>query len=245
MGDNSKGRWTMCRCKTYCTVYNSQTGRYEGSGVRISSATARRHLQEDARVDTLDDLSGNAAFRAIDDPILPTITPTGHTSYFHPDSTTPGFRSYPRTQSHEDLFTLESEVWDRISWTPADTRLVFAEKPGPWQEFVYPRYSEVDLSNHGPHVLDPTDRANTAYMENERRLCEILVQVRELDPMDDARERLEDKVLEGLCTMRQHKEKEWNRQRLSSIASYKGYAVVDSGKPFLCLPLSCTKFYAV
>lgn len=222
-------RSTRCRCKTHCTVYNPQTRRYEGPGVVLPITTVRRHLQEDTRVEALYSLTGSAASRSFDDFVIPTCPsayPTTSTTI------TPEFPSYLRSSSHEELFTMESEIEDRISWAPADQRLVFSEKPGPLQEFSRPSYSEVHLSNYGPHILDPTNYANTAYVENERRLCEILVHIRELDPMDDARERLEDKVMEGLRAMQNHKEREWNRQRLSSIASYNGYAVVDSGKSF-------------
>lgn len=212
--------WTTCHCKSHCTSYNSQTGQFEGSGVRIPFTTARRHLQEDTRIEALNDLAWNVASRTFDDD--PTISAR----------TPPIPPSYPLTPSRGAQFTLESEIESRISWTPADRRLVFAEKPGPFQEFVDPNYYDVHLSNYGPHALDPANHANTAYVENERRLCETLIHVRDLDPMDDARERLEDMIMEGLHAMRQHKEQEWNRQRLSSIASYNGYAVVDSGKSF-------------
>ena len=186
---------------------------------------------------TRDNLAENAASRACDDLTLP----TGRASYPHGYPTTstiasPEFPSYPHSPSYVELFTLESEIVDRISWAPTDKLLVFSEKPGPLQEFVHPKYSEVHLSNYGPHALDPSGRINIAYIENERRLCELLVHIHELDPMDDSRERLEDKVMEGLRAMRRHKEQEWNRQRLSSIATYRGYAVVDSGEPFLRPP---------
>lgn len=68
----------------------------------------------------------------------------------------------------------------------------------------------------------------------------MLVHIRELDSTDDSLERLEDKVLKGLRAMQNHKEQEWNRQRLGSIARYRGHAVVDSGKPFSC-PLSALR----
>ena len=237
-------RWTTCRCKTYCTVYNPHTHRYEGPGVSVPSATAHRHLQEDIRAEALDKLAENTVSRAFNDSTIP----IGRGSHVHTPSTTPtttpfGFPSIARAQSHGELLTLESEIADRVSWTPADPRLVFAEKPGALQEFVYPNYSEVGLSNHSPHALDPVNHANAAYLENERRLCEILAHVHELDPMDDARERLEDKTMEGLRAMRQHKEQEWNRQRLGSIAKYQGYAVVDSGEPFLYTPLALSPIW--
>lgn len=215
-------RTTICRCKTFCTTYNPETGRYEGPGYRIPASTAQNHLEEDARAEALDNLSRIAAFRALDDTIVPIIPTTPHIPL-------------PSNPSCEELFTMESEIQDRTSWLPTETRLVFAEKPGPWQEFVHPSYSEAHLSNHGPHALEPTDYINTAYLENERRLCEILAHLHELDPMDDAKEKLEDKVMEGLRTMRQSKEREWNRQRLTSVAIYSGYAVVDSGELLWCL----------
>jgi len=231
-------RLTTCRCKTHCTAYNPQTGQYEGQGVSIPRTTARRHLQDDARAEVLDKLTENASSRAFDD----FTTPTRHPSYPYTRSTIPTitphwFPSHSRTPYDGELFTLESEIVDRTSWSPTVKRLVFSKKPGALQEFVHPNSSEVHLSNHGPHTLDPTNHANTAYIENERRLCEMLVHLRELDPMDDAGERLEDKVMDGLRAMRKHKEQEWCRQRLSSIASYNGYAVVDSGEPFSSLSM--------
>ena len=228
-------KWTTCRCRTHCTSFNSQTGRYEGPGVFLPTSTARRHAQEDARIKTRDNLAENTASRVFDD--LP--IPTGRASHPHtyPAASTIASSGYHNDLFYVELFTLESEIGDRISWAPADKRLVFSEKPGLLQEFVRPNYSELHLSNYGPHALDPSNRTNTAYIENERRLCELLVHTRELDPMDDSRERLEDKAMEGLRAMQKHKEQEWNRQRLSSIATHHGYAVVDSGESFSC-PLS-------
>lgn len=234
-------RCITCRCRSHCTTFNFQTGRYEGPGVSLPVSTARRHALEDARIETSDIITENVASRAFDDLTIPTRPPSyPHT---HPTTSTITSRvspSHPENSSYVELFTLESEIGDRISWAPADKRLVFSEKPSPLQEFVRPKYSEVHLSNYGPHALEPANHTNTAYVENERRLCEMLVHIRELDSTDDSLERLEDKVLKGLRAMQNHKEQEWNRQRLGSIARYRGHAVVDSGKPFSC-PLSALR----
>lgn len=235
IGKESMTRWTTCHCRSHCTTFNPRTGRYEGPGVSLPVSTARRHSQEDARIETFDNLTENVASHAFDDFTIPTRpTPSPHTHSTTPTIASHGFPPHSDNPSYVELLTLESEIGDRISWAPADKRLVFSEEPGALQEFVRPKYSEVHLSNHGPHALDPANHANTAYVENERRLCEILVHIRELDPMDDSRERLEDKVMEGFRAMQIHKEQEWNRQRLGSIARYRGHAVVDSGEPFSC-----------
>ena len=124
--NESMAKWTTCRCRTHCTSFNSQTGRYEGPGVFLPTSTARRHAQEDARIKTRDNLAENTASRVFDD--LP--IPTGRASHPHtyPAASTIASSGYHNDPFYVELFTLESEIGDRISWTPADKRLVFSEK---------------------------------------------------------------------------------------------------------------------
>jgi hypothetical protein len=201
----------LCRCKSYCTRYDPSTDAHVGPGLRIPFKTARRHALEDQRAEALGNFVGSIA----PVPLSPADTEI-------PDAEEP---------SQGELSTLETEIAGRTAWTPTDRPLVFFTNPGPSQEFVLPKPSEVHLSNHGPHALDPTHHANTAYIENEMRLCEILVRLGELRRSGVSLGNLEEKVCEGLIRMWRHKEVEWKRRRHQSVAIYHGFPVVDTGTP--------------
>ena len=203
---------TLCRCRSHCTRYDPSTDAYVGHGIYIPFKTARCHALEDQRAEALGNFAGSPTPPA-SEPILPADTEI-------PDIEGP---------SQEELDTLEAEISGRIAWAPTDRPLVFFTNPGPWQEFTLPKPSEVHLSNHGPHALDPTHHANTAYIENEMRLCEILVHLRKLGGSGVVLEDLEECVLEGLARMWKHKEVEWKRRRYQSVAIYHGFSVVDTG----------------
>lgn len=202
----------LCKCRSHCTRYDPSTDAYVGEGIYIPFKTARRHALGDQRADALGNFVGNLA-PPVPEPILPADTET-------PDV---------EESSQEELSTLEAEIAGRTAWAPTDPPLVFFRNPGPWQQFTPPKPSEVHLSNHGPHALDPTHHANTAYIENEMRLCEILVHLRELEGSGVPLTNLKECVLEGLARMWKHKEVEWKRRRYQSLAIHYDFSVVDTG----------------
>lgn len=208
-------RVVLCRCKSHCTRYDASTATYVGPGVDVPSNTARRHAQEDQRAEALENFIGRLRPHDRDQPdVFPSPEHTWNT----------------HTPSEEEFHTLQKEITERSTWSPTDRPLVFATIPGPMQEFVYPDASEIRIANHGPHALDPTNHANTAYIENETRLCELLDHLRELVRFGDSRVQLEEEVYGGLSQMWAHKEAEWNRRRYRSVAAHHGFPVVCTGE---------------
>lgn len=206
---------TLCRCRSHCTRYDPTADTYVGPGIFIPYKTARRHALEDQRAEALGNFAGRVPPPASNPPLSPS------------NAGTPDIGEL----SQEELSTLEAEATGRAAWTPADYPLVFLKNPGHLQEFILPEPSEVHLSNYGPHALEPTHYANTAFIENEMRLCEILVRLRELEGSGVPLGYLEEKVWEGLTRMWKHKEAEWRRSRYRSVAIHHGFSVVDTGAP--------------
>lgn len=210
----------LCKCRSHCTKYDPTTDTYVGPGNQIPFKTAQRHILDDKRAEALGNLPGRAAPSTSD----PSLSP----------SDTEDTERLPR----QELFALEAEISGRVVWTPMDHPLVFFKNPGHSQHFVLPKPSEIHLSNRGPHALDPTHHTNTAYIENEMRLCEILVYLRELRLSGVPLGNLEEKVQEGLARMWKHKEAEWRRHRYRSVAIHHGFPVVDTSASLQILPLS-------
>lgn len=206
-------RLTTCRCRSQCTKYDPSIDAYVGPGVAVPYETARRHALNDQRVETLRNFARTPTPPPLDTPAL---------------SDSVGCLD-ANDLFQEELYALEEEIAARAAWSPTDHPLVFLTNPGPSQEFTLPSPPDIHLSNHGPHALDPTNYGNLAYIENERRLCEILVHLRRLRHSGTPLERLEEEVAEGLAEMWRHKEVEWRRRRSHSIARYNGFPVVDTG----------------
>jgi hypothetical protein len=183
---------------------------YVGPGIIVHYKAARRHALEDQQAGAL-----------IESPTPPPLDPPTF-----PDDTGD---SDVEDLFQEELFALEAEIAGRTTWSPTGRPLVFLKNPGPTQWFTFPIPSDIHLSNHGPHALDPACDANVAYIENEMRLCEILVQLRGLRHSGTPLPDLEEKVSEGLARMWRHKEVEWRRRRYRSVAILHGFPVVDTG----------------
>lgn len=215
------GRLVLCTCKSHCTTFDSTTQTFVGPGCSIPKSTALAHQKDDLRVEHLESFSENVASRILEHDSPPATLDT----------------RLPTSSQHE-LFALETEVIDRMAWTPTDQALAFAVDPSPESEYQYPSFSEIHLANHGPHALDPSKRSNALYLENESRLCEILSRLKVLASTSDEAAGVEDKVYEGLRRMRRHKETEWNRLRRHSIVRRHGYPVVDCSKSSMALRLS-------
>ena len=205
-------RLVRCTCKTHCLEFDGETQSYRGGGVLISSSTAQRHRFDDLLNEQIDKTARTVASQIL-----------GH----EPPAELVDGISHGVTQYN--TFHLETEVGSRCSWTPSDPPLVFAVIPEPNLEYQYPPPLEAHLPNRGAHALHPEDRANRHFLENESRLCEILIDLRQRPLSGDVEAVLADRIYEGLLRMRRHKEVEWNRQRTLTVARSRGIAVVDSG----------------
>ena len=205
-------RFVQCTCKTHCLEFDPGTQSYQGPGVMIPSSTAQRHRFDDLLAEQIDNTASTVASQILNyDPPTDLI-----------EDISDGVAQY-------ETFHLETEIASRCSWTPSDRPLVFVTTPDSTLEYRYPSPSETHFPNHGTYALNPDDRANRIFLENESRLCEILSNLKRRPLSGDAEMVLEDRIHEGLLRMRRHKKVEWDRQRLWSIARLHGFTVVDSG----------------
>lgn len=206
------GRLVRCTCKTYCLKFDHETQSYQGDGCLVPSSTAQRHQFDDRVAKQIDETTRTVASQVLGlDPPIDIV------------------EEVPHVVSQRETFHLETELANRCSWTPIDQPLVFAITPDPSFEYQYPPPSEGHLPNRGAHALHPGDLANRQFLENESRLCEILINLRRRPLLGDAEIILEDRVHEGLFRMHRHKKAEWDRQRTWSLARSNDYPVVESG----------------
>ena len=201
-----------CVCKSHCRRFNPDTLSFEGDGAMVSKSTAHNHRIDDQMAQGLDSFAGNVAAR-----VLQSSPPT---ELLEPD---------PPVEIPDEAAVLEMELTYRSAWTPTDRPLAFVSAPPPDCKYQYPPVDELHLCNRGPYALESRNRANEVYLENESRLCEILLRLWKLPSTEGTREQLESKAREGLLRMRRHKEMEWERQRTCSIARKYGHTVVDTG----------------
>lgn len=218
-----------CTCRSYCLTFNPETQSFEGEGELVPKSTAANHRREDLQNRNLDTFTEDVAAKVLK------FSPSDEFRNRH--TTPPGLYSQqtPPPGSHnwsppDDLyFVLETETVYRCTWTPTNRSLVFAMEPSPSLLYRYPSASEIHAPNREPYHLDPENVANVVYLENENRLCEILVSLGRR-PASNFRDRLIARVCEGLAMMEHHKGAEWNRQKAGSIARHHGHKVVDTSK---------------
>lgn len=223
-------RLVRCTCKAHCLEFDHGTQSYQGRGVLVPKSTAQRHRFDDLLAEQIDNTTKIVARHVLrhDPPADPV-------------------EGVPHVAVPYEAFHLETEIASRCSWTPSDRPLVFATTPDLNFKYQYPPPSEVHLPNHGTHALHPSDRANRQFLENESRLCEILINLERRPLSSRVGVTLADRVHEGLLRMRRHKETEWDRQKRWSIARSQGFAVVESGMlwtiSFVCLMRRLCKMF--
>ena len=132
------------------------------------------------------------------------------------------------------LSSLDTELSARSGWLPNVDSLDFVNDPaasGPYQS----KTDELVQPNVGLHALKSRPK-NHIFLEHESRLCDIL---RILESMDatEAREDMEDRVIQELVRINRLKEIEWSGQR--SERGIKG-AVVNTGMPLSSLCGRCS-----
>jgi hypothetical protein len=219
-------RLVRCTCRSYCLTFDPETQTYEGEGELVPHSTAANHRKDDLLSQTLDTFTENVATQVLSySPPPELLNQHPPRPGFHDQNTPPGSHNQPPPDIY---FALQAETVYRCTWTPVNHSLVFAVGPSPALRYQYPSTSEICTPNREPYALHPRNVANEAYLENESRLCEILMAL-ERRSVSDIRDRLLARVYEGLAMMERHKETEWNRQRAGSIARHHGYSVVDTG----------------
>ena len=211
-----------CTCRSHCLTFNPETQSYEGEGGLVPKSTAANHRQDDLQFRILDTVTESVATQVLN---------------YSPSTEFCSQALGSHNQPSPDClyFVLEAEVAHRCGWAPINHSLAFAADPSPTLQYQYPSIPQLRMPNRGPYALDPTNPTNSTYLENESRLCEIFVTL-ERRSASDSKDRLVARVHEGLLAMERHKETEWNRQRVGSIARSHGYSVVDTGASVSSFP---------
>lgn len=217
-----------CVCRSHCLTFNPETQSYEGEGEFVSKSTAANHRRDDLVSQTPNPLTESVATEARNNsPPAALLDQDLPYTGFHDQHTTPS-ELHDQPSVDDFYLVLEVETGYRCTWFPMNRSLVFATDPSPTLPYQHPSTSEIHTPNREPYALHPGNTVNAAYLENESRLCEILVTLGQR-PASDVRDRIIARVYEGLEMMERHKETAWNCQRAMSIARRHGYSVVDTG----------------
>lgn len=208
----------LCTCRSHCSTYDPQTEKYHG-GQYIPRTTAHLHRRDDNRSTDLNRFATHVASSVLEGSSLLELP------YHAQNSSSLRLESLPR-----ELFTLEQEIRDRISWTPTHRPLVFVRDPVPDTTFENPSSAPDYIPNAGLCALDPSHSYNVAFIENESRLFEIRARLEQLRTHQEICEELSNQVDIGQQRMMEHKGNEWDRQRLKSKAVARGLNVVDTGE---------------
>jgi hypothetical protein len=138
------------------------------------------------------------------------------------------------------LSSLDAELSARSDWLPNIYSLDFVNDPTKWGP--YKRTTDLDQPNVGPHALKTT-RKNYIFLEYENRLCDILSILKSMDDTE-ARDDMEDRVIQELVRIERLKEIEWSGQRSKRGIKGRG-AIVNTGmhlsSPILWRLLYCNQ----
>jgi hypothetical protein len=133
------------------------------------------------------------------------------------------------------LSNLDVELKARCTWMPNIDSLDFVNDPvssGPYQRQTP---DQLTRPNTGLYALKLVSK-NQVYLEHENRLCDILCTLERMEP-SNAKESMEDRILQELARINALKEVEWSGQR--SVRCVKG-AVVNTGVS-ICLQSLCRR----
>jgi hypothetical protein len=212
--------YVLCKCKLHCTQYDQATNTYTG-GQLVPRTTAVQHRADEYRSTAHGIFSANITTSILQ--VSPSQSSQNLHNYLHESP-------LGRDSLNQQLLTLEHEVHDRCGWASNGRLLVFALDPIPDEPFQPPVRCSGYAPNGGVHALDPSHPSNLAFIENEGRLIEILVQLENMEGAEGFREKLADQVKSGLLRMWSHKESEWIRQRNRTVALADGHGVVNNGE---------------
>jgi hypothetical protein len=121
---------------------------------------------------------------------------------------------------------IDSELSARSTWIPNIHSLAFANDPTDSGPYHIQDPKQIRRPNAGPYALTSAPM-NQIYLEHEHRLCDILDMLESMDATD-AKDNIEDRVLQELIRINRLKEVEWSGQR--SKRGVKG-AIVNTGIP--------------
>jgi hypothetical protein len=124
-----------------------------------------------------------------------------------------------------DVFSsLDAELSARSYWLPNVDSLDFVNDPAKSGPYQCKSSDQLVQPNVGLHALKSTPK-NHIFLEHESRLCDILHTLESMDATE-ARENMEDRVIQELARINRLKEIEWSGQQ--SKHGVKG-AVVSTG----------------
>ena len=130
-------------------------------------------------------------------------------------------------ESFNTLSSLDAELSARINWFPNIDSLDFVNDPAVYGSYQLERTTaDLGRPNVGPHALKLTQKTYV-FLEYESRLCDILGILKSMED-SEARDDMEDRVIQELVRIDRLKEIEWSGQR--SERRIKG-AIVNTGMP--------------
>ena len=122
------------------------------------------------------------------------------------------------------ISSLDAELSARSGWLPNVDSLDFVNDPAKSGHYQRKTPDQLVRPNVGLHALKSTPK-NHIFLEHESRLCDILCILSSMDATE-ARDDMEDRVIQELIRINRLKEIEWSGQR--SQHGIKG-AVVNAG----------------
>jgi hypothetical protein len=109
------------------------------------------------------------------------------------------------------LSSLDGELSARSGWLPNVDSLDFVNDPAKSGHYQRKTPDQLVRPNVGLHALKSTPK-NHIFLEHESRLCDILCILGSMDATE-AREDMEDRVIQALVRINRLKEIEWSGQR--------------------------------
>ena len=126
------------------------------------------------------------------------------------------------------LSSLDAELTARLTWMPNIGSLDFLNDPNTSGPYRRQNPDQLTQPNTGPYALRLVPK-NQVYLEYEYRLCNTLHVLERVQP-SDAKDDLENRILQELARINVLKEVEWSGQRsMRSLRCVEG-AVVNTGE---------------
>jgi len=218
----ARAKTYICRCQSYCTVWNPDTSSYEG-GQRVARSMRSHHLLDDQVRAAQEKATSPEGRRSV------TIRPS-------PDLDCDPTNLNDADQRWTSL--IEREV-DWLAGLPLSSReypLAFSNNPMDHAEYVWPSTTSTIQPNHGLYALKTTDKANVVLLEVESRLCELISYLSTVKHSDSSAA-LEDRLYHEIYRVNREKEIQWSQQRGRAI---HGKIVVNTG---MCRRIRLFKAY--
>ena|ERR1700722_6096133 len=133
------------------------------------------------------------------------------------------------------LSSLDAELTARSTWMPNIESLDFVNDPITSGQYRRQNPDQLMQPNAGLYALRLVSK-NQVYLEYENRLCDILYTLERMEP-SDAKEDMENRILQELARINTLKEFEWLGQR--SVCCIKGAASVVNTGVSICLHSCC------